>query len=481
MSIVDLKGKRMGRASEVWQYDYGQKLHICGIELQSDTEVQFSQFKTGGETESRVGSYIDGAINVQIPNELLFLEWQKNDYEIYAFIYVSDEKEGRTEYRITIPVKSRPKPGLVGTDAPVDNLFFKIYSDVKQYASEASDYASASLRSAELVANSEIQSEEYKRLAAESADSASRSASSAELYALQSKNSAATASECSEIASEYAEQAEQSKQDSAQSALLAGQSATSSAMSAAESEESATQARNSSDNASSSASDAEKSATEAAKSADNASIFATEANQAASDAKKSASEAAQSSSDAESYKNSSSKSANEAGNYALSASQSATQAGNSADSANNFAKHAENSASLSQQYSELAKQSEINAAMSATNAENIAKSITPDLTEVKKRVSDLEIDLSNKVGYAEISGTTITLYADGTKKNVINSIEIPSSDDKNTTYSFGISGNTITITPSDGVPETIELPSVTDEHIIGLINEKLGVIENGAY
>ena len=93
-------------------------------------------------------------------------------------------------------------------------------------------------------------------------------------------------------------------------------------------------------------------------------------------------------------------------------------------------------------------------------------------------VSELK---NNKVGYAEISGTTITLYADGTKKNVINSIEIPSSDDKNTTYSFGISGNTITITPSDGDPEIIDLPSVTDEHIINLINEKLGVIENGAY
>lgn len=96
-------------------------------------------------------------------------------------------------------------------------------------------------------------------------------------------------------------------------------------------------------------------------------------------------------------------------------------------------------------------------------------------------VDELRIGISSKVGYAEISGTTITLYADDTKKNVINSIEIPSSDDKNTTYSFGISGNTITITPSDGGPETIELPSVTDEHIIGLINEKLGVIENGAY
>lgn len=181
MSVVDLKGKRIGRASEVWQYDYGQKLYICGIELQSDTEVQFSQFKTGGETESRVGSYIDGAINVQIPNELLFLEWQKNDYEIYAFIYVSDEKEGRTEYRITIPVKSRPKPGLVGTDAPVDNLFFKALIEAKDCASSAYTSKTESARYADEAAISQEAS-------AQSADSAKQSENNAATFAKQTES-----------------------------------------------------------------------------------------------------------------------------------------------------------------------------------------------------------------------------------------------------------------------------------------------------
>ena len=64
------------------------------------------------------------------------------------------------------------------------------------------------------------------------------------------------------------------------------------------------------------------------------------------------------------------------------------------------------------------------------------------------KISELKEDLLNKVGYAENSGTTITLYTDDTKKNAI---------------------------------KTLEIPSVTDDHINNLIDTKLGVIENGTY
>lgn len=64
------------------------------------------------------------------------------------------------------------------------------------------------------------------------------------------------------------------------------------------------------------------------------------------------------------------------------------------------------------------------------------------------KISEIKGDLLSKVGYAEISGTTITLYADSTKNNAI---------------------------------KTLEIPSVTDDHINNLIDTKLGVIENGTY
>lgn len=78
------------------------------------------------------------------------------------------------------------------------------------------------------------------------------------------------------------------------------------------------------------------------------------------------------------------------------------------------------------------------------NADDTVQKVNTLVSEVDK----LKGDLSNKVGYAEISGTTITLYADDTKGKVIKNIEIPSA---------------------------------TDEHINSLIDAKLGVIENGSY
>lgn len=64
---------------------------------------------------------------------------------------------------------------------------------------------------------------------------------------------------------------------------------------------------------------------------------------------------------------------------------------------------------------------------------------------VVDKISELK---SDKIGYADISGTTITLYADDTKEKKI---------------------------------KTLEIPSVTDDHINTLIDAKLGVIENGTY
>lgn len=55
---------------------------------------------------------------------------------------------------------------------------------------------------------------------------------------------------------------------------------------------------------------------------------------------------------------------------------------------------------------------------------------------------------NGKVGYAEVSGTSLKMYADNTKANLI---------------------------------ATLTLPSVTDSHINSLIDTKFGVIENGTY
>lgn len=93
----------------LWQYDYGQILRLKGFDLPLATEVHFSTVPTGGEAETRIGTTIDGVTEVHIPGELLKLP-KTQDYSIYAYVYVTDAESGNTEYKIRIPVRSRPKP-----------------------------------------------------------------------------------------------------------------------------------------------------------------------------------------------------------------------------------------------------------------------------------------------------------------------------------------------------------------------------------
>lgn len=123
---------------KIWQYDYGQILSITGQNLPTATEVHFSLDIRGGSTLSRVGTTMDGATTVKIPDELLKNNGKSGDFSIYAFIYVADEESGNTEYRITIPVYSRPKPENPSVDpAPEPNIFHETVTAVNNAADRA--------------------------------------------------------------------------------------------------------------------------------------------------------------------------------------------------------------------------------------------------------------------------------------------------------------------------------------------------------
>lgn len=129
---------RFVTARKIWQYDYGQILSITGQNLPTATEVHFSLDIRGGSTLSRVGTTIDGVTTVKIPDELLKNNGKSGDFSIYAFIYVIDEKSGNTEYRITIPVYSRPKPENPSVDpTPEPNIFHETVTAVNNAADRA--------------------------------------------------------------------------------------------------------------------------------------------------------------------------------------------------------------------------------------------------------------------------------------------------------------------------------------------------------
>lgn len=83
-----------------YQYDYGQKLVFRGVTLPESYEVHFSNSENG-DSKTQLGD----SSGVTIPDEYF-----TSGENIYAWIYLHDsQSDGRTVYRIKIPVQKRPE------------------------------------------------------------------------------------------------------------------------------------------------------------------------------------------------------------------------------------------------------------------------------------------------------------------------------------------------------------------------------------
>lgn len=131
----------------LWQWDYGQQLRIEGLHLPTAVEIHFALQETGGEAITRVGTTKDGVTTVTIPDSMLEgnrATWTADKaYNIYAWVYLSDKSSGETIKRITMQVKSRPKPEAF--EAPGDGEIFReaieAVNDAAKRAEEAGDKA----------------------------------------------------------------------------------------------------------------------------------------------------------------------------------------------------------------------------------------------------------------------------------------------------------------------------------------------------
>lgn len=135
------------RIRNVWQYDYGQVLRIQGLTLPPAVEIHFSLTDTGGESITRVGVTKDNVTDVIIPDSMLENEESDQNYNIYAYVYLTDFGSGETEYKITISVKARPKPEAVGGTG--ETTLENIMSTVNQIAdgkADALDYKNSVLK-----------------------------------------------------------------------------------------------------------------------------------------------------------------------------------------------------------------------------------------------------------------------------------------------------------------------------------------------
>ncbi len=142
----------------LWQWDYGQQLRIEGLHLPTAVEIHFALQETGGEAITRVGTTKDGVTTVTIPDSMLEgnrATWTADKaYNIYAWVYLSDKSSGETIKRITMQVKSRPKPEAF--EAPGNGEIFheaiEAVNDAAKRAEEAGDKAIAAADEAEKAA-----------------------------------------------------------------------------------------------------------------------------------------------------------------------------------------------------------------------------------------------------------------------------------------------------------------------------------------
>lgn len=141
MVIANFEDENYKRVTGLWQWDYGQVLRIQGLNLPKAVEIHFSLQESGGEAKKRVGFTKDGVTDVVIPESMLENEEAIDDYNAYAFVYLTDDASGQTEYKICMPVKARPKPEAF--DKPEDG---EIFREAIKAVNDAADRAEESER-----------------------------------------------------------------------------------------------------------------------------------------------------------------------------------------------------------------------------------------------------------------------------------------------------------------------------------------------
>lgn len=343
------------RCGGIWQYDYGQILRIQNLKLPPAVEIHFSLSERGGQAVTRVGTTRDNVTDVVIPDSMLENADTAADYKIYAFIYLADQEIGQTEYKISMSVRSRPRPEQFEKQEDGE-LFRKAISEVNKSA----DSALQSKKEAEAWAHGHEECPD-------------RHEDNAKYYANQAKDEAQKIPDKvvdgKNVIDQYVEEQKSSLKTDFEDILAEGRKSATSA------EESATKAKTAKDESVAVAKEAKQSAEDA--------------NTSAQASKESASTASSASDTANSAKEIAVSAANSADSNALAASKSAQEAKQSAEQADTAAKSANESKQAIEQLKTAID----------TTAEQIATdrtAVETDKKEVQKAKSDVE-DLKSAV------------------------------------------------------------------------------------
>lgn len=397
MRIIDAVfdgGQKFTRTEAAWQYDYGDRLRICGLKLPTAIEVHFSLSDKNGEAIRRVGTTMGEVTDVTIPDQMLENEESPDNYNIYAWIYIADSKSGNTEYKITIPVCARAKPEAF--DAQEEAELFRAAIDAVNESASRAEAAGIEARSWAIGGTGTRDGEDtdnaryYAQSAAESAETASekeQAVSSAEVAVGKLHEEVVNLSDVTL----------KNAKNAAQSATAAGNSAAV----ASTSQQAAIEAAGRAARSESAAAESEKTATAAATAAEKFASAAISAQQrsetAQAAAEKSASAAATSESNASVSETAAAQSAQAAAESEKTAGVSATAAGASEKAATAAAQQTAADRQATETASAAAQQS----ATAAVEAQQTIQASAKQIETNKTDIATLKEDVASTKGVTD--------------------------------------------------------------------------------
>lgn len=207
-AIIDAGQHYCQAVSDLWQWDYGQTLRIQGVKLPAAVEVQFSTTERIGETVTRIGVTKDGVTEVPVPDTLLDGGGTTQDYTIYAFVYIENGDSGKTEYRVSMKVRARPKPEAHAT--PEEGELFR---QAIVAVTESADRAESARKSAETSADEAKTAKENAETAVKNAEAFKTEAETARSEAVRAATESTDAKNSAEKSRAAAEKAKQDAEE----------------------------------------------------------------------------------------------------------------------------------------------------------------------------------------------------------------------------------------------------------------------------
>ena len=205
-------GEEIELTDELWQYDFGQKIQVTGIELPDVCEVHF-QYDNLTETKTVTGYKQEDALIIDIPNEAL-----TSRGIIKLYIYLVSSEEGRTVNVAIMHVNRRMKPE--GFEVPEDidlfhhtllaaNEYMQQTKSAKKSAETAADQAESARKSAETSADEAKTAKENAETAVKNAEAFKTGAETARSEAVRAATESTDAKDSAEKSRAVAEKAKQ--------------------------------------------------------------------------------------------------------------------------------------------------------------------------------------------------------------------------------------------------------------------------------